>query len=553
MTQAYNLSAGGESGLLLPNGAVNLPLSKAMLVINKTNIDSEGTTSQMNGKNFPLRDEGEPQLQTLPKQSVAFNVDIYTDYPKFKSPMGVQVNGNGILNNYSRVGAKSRNLLFAGVESIDMPNQSQTISKPSVAFNDGFCAYQSMQQMTMHPKNDGGTHAARSHAPCMMHDSSRVGTLSHGLLNPETQSSGIKHQPLILLKSFVAHKNGRCSNRPQFTQSMRISAKNKRGKETAENLVPNTCSMHALSDNCDGDDDIPDPDLLSGFDKHVSSMQQNAADDTSVVLKSHPLFTALPVDSHFFAGDISHASPFVTSKSFDELHKWPGEGILKNVMSHCDLNEVSGIRDPVTQGILMKSTVTNLEDQTTTPFTDNNSTSSTVHGSIFSCQETIDESNHFNFHPVHMPQSIEGPRNGSDSSHPENHLKFHFSSTTEMVNAVLKHSNYFYSNNLSHQNMPGSLVESADKLKKRSHSEMGSLLQIDCNFSPCSKTGGSKRFREYVDASVSHSLCTSEQSSDGGFKSEPVSSTDITSCSQISFRSENHTNSSPESSNFQSD
>lgn len=76
-------------------------------------------------------------------------------------------------------------------------------------------------------------------------------------------------------------------------------------------------------------------DLVSGFDKHTALL--NAKRDITAVLESRPSSTTWPENSHFFEGTIGE-SPYITSKSFDELHKCLGKDVPHNP-SYLDLNE----------------------------------------------------------------------------------------------------------------------------------------------------------------------------------------------------------------------
>ncbi|KAL3776974.1 hypothetical protein HJC23_003198 [Cyclotella cryptica] len=76
-------------------------------------------------------------------------------------------------------------------------------------------------------------------------------------------------------------------------------------------------------------------DLVSGFDEHTASL--NVKQDITAVLESRPSSTTWPENSHFFDGTIGE-SPYITSKSFDELHQCLGKDIPHNP-SHLDLNE----------------------------------------------------------------------------------------------------------------------------------------------------------------------------------------------------------------------
>jgi hypothetical protein len=78
------------------------------------------------------------------------------------------------------------------------------------------------------------------------------------------------------------------------------------------------------------------PDLLSGFDKHVASMKQKPTTSTSDALGSRPI----PENSHLFAGAGGIAeSPYITSRSFDELHKFLGKGLSSDKLFTLDLNQ----------------------------------------------------------------------------------------------------------------------------------------------------------------------------------------------------------------------
>jgi len=87
------------------------------------------------------------------------------------------------------------------------------------------------------------------------------------------------------------------------------------------------------------DSDIPD--LLSGFDQHASAAKPSSIEALQRVLESRPMCTTWPKDSNFFAGACGHESPYITSKSFDELHKFLGKGISSASISSLDLNAFS--------------------------------------------------------------------------------------------------------------------------------------------------------------------------------------------------------------------
>jgi hypothetical protein len=76
-------------------------------------------------------------------------------------------------------------------------------------------------------------------------------------------------------------------------------------------------------------------DLVAGFDEH-------AASDIIAVLESRPSSTTWPQDSHFFSTGGVEESPYITSKSFDEMHKYLGGiDIPVSKPPHLDLNATS--------------------------------------------------------------------------------------------------------------------------------------------------------------------------------------------------------------------
>jgi hypothetical protein len=87
------------------------------------------------------------------------------------------------------------------------------------------------------------------------------------------------------------------------------------------------------SESIGSDHDIPD--LLVGFDKHIASMKKTSAEATAAATKHRPI----PEDSHFFAGPDCGESPYITSKSFDELHRYLGIGLSSDKMPYLDLND----------------------------------------------------------------------------------------------------------------------------------------------------------------------------------------------------------------------
>jgi len=78
-------------------------------------------------------------------------------------------------------------------------------------------------------------------------------------------------------------------------------------------------------------------DLLRGFDKHVALMKKDNVKDMTESFKARPI----PEDSHLFAGaGCIGESPYITSRSFDELHRHLGIGLSPDKVSHLDLNHL---------------------------------------------------------------------------------------------------------------------------------------------------------------------------------------------------------------------
>lgn len=83
-------------------------------------------------------------------------------------------------------------------------------------------------------------------------------------------------------------------------------------------------------------------DLVAGFDKHAASLIPKP--DIIAVLESRPSSTTWPQDSHFFSTTGVEESPYITSKSFDEMHKCLGGIDIPSKPSHLDLNATSNTR-----------------------------------------------------------------------------------------------------------------------------------------------------------------------------------------------------------------
>ena len=105
--------------------------------------------------------------------------------------------------------------------------------------------------------------------------------------------------------------------------------------EASSNIIgisSHRVSMVKSESNCSVNDI---PDLLVGFDKHVAAMKMTTTEQSTVAAKHRPI----PEDSHFFAGADCGESPYITSKSFDELHRYLGKGLSSDKMPHLDLND----------------------------------------------------------------------------------------------------------------------------------------------------------------------------------------------------------------------
>jgi hypothetical protein len=82
-------------------------------------------------------------------------------------------------------------------------------------------------------------------------------------------------------------------------------------------------------------------DLVAGFDKHAAAAAAASAaskEDITEVLESRP--STWPANSHLFAGTIGE-SPYITSQSFDDMHKCLGGIDMPSHPSHLDLNEAT--------------------------------------------------------------------------------------------------------------------------------------------------------------------------------------------------------------------
>lgn len=81
--------------------------------------------------------------------------------------------------------------------------------------------------------------------------------------------------------------------------------------------------------------DVSMLDLVTGFDEHAASL--NPKPDITAILESRPSSTTWPNNSNFFSGGVED-SPYVTSKSFDDMHKCLGGIDMPSNPSHLDLN-----------------------------------------------------------------------------------------------------------------------------------------------------------------------------------------------------------------------
>jgi len=111
---------------------------------------------------------------------------------------------------------------------------------------------------------------------------------------------------------------------------------------------PTTTNLSSLNDNSSYSNSISRhggavhccdngvPDLLLGFDKHVAYKIKDTVEDMTDSFKAR----LIPEDSHFFAGaGCIGESPYITSRSFDELHRHLGIGLSSDMVPHLDLNQ----------------------------------------------------------------------------------------------------------------------------------------------------------------------------------------------------------------------
>lgn len=127
------------------------------------------------------------------------------------------------------------------------------------------------------------------------------------------------------------------------SQAVSTSASDPSSNDESENSL----SSNEVSSSSNGIfSDSNMPDLLSGFDKHAASMKTTTV---TAVMTDIPKNRSIPVDSHFFAGAGGIGeSPYITSKSFDELHQfwhssqYLGKGLSPDNIPHLDLNQGIG-------------------------------------------------------------------------------------------------------------------------------------------------------------------------------------------------------------------
>ena len=138
----------------------------------------------------------------------------------------------------------------------------------------------------------------------------------------------------IKAKRFKPIKVDAAASHAVSTSASEPSSNDDSGNATS----PNEASINSnASANLCGVNEMNVPDLLSGFDRHVSStMKTNAG----VTMKEDAFQNRLIAEnSHLFAGSGVGESPYITSKSFDDLHRFLGKGLSVDKIPHLDLNQ----------------------------------------------------------------------------------------------------------------------------------------------------------------------------------------------------------------------
>lgn len=279
------------------------------------------------------------------------------------------------------------------------------------------------------------------------------------------------------------------------------------------------------------DSDIPD--LLSGFDQHSSATKQTSSEALQSVLDSRPMCTTWPKDSTFFAGVCGHESPYITSKSFDELHKFLGVGISSAKMSSLDLNANSIDKKKCGESSLFSPSAASIHAASLG--CDKNPAASTIVSFSLSNQTVNDKNDSLQrmdassgFNPQPTPEMIQtsnpsfdvcGLGNGGGamredvkiSRQSHNHYT---SSVSEVFGSMAPHQQRY----VNSRYIQTTTAESDGKRRRRQYSEISTFFG-----NPQSQDNSSaKRMKAgFSSSQYSHAVSASEHSSDAGFDSDP--------------------------------
>lgn len=366
-------------------------------------------------------------------------------------------------------------------------------------------------------------------------------------LNQDTQ---------IFTKLSVTFKDDPSLHHPGLMPPICMHPTSFKSTHIARNSASGFTAMPAISTQNSGSD-IDIPDLVSGFDKHAATIKPNSTEDIADVLESRPMCTSWPEDSTFFAGNIGHESPYITSKSFDELHKCLGSNL-----SSLDLNDSHDSNDSPAVSACKNGLSNPIVAITTDP---NKSKSSAIRELILADHSaSINPSQDIVLPPngafplctypaISVPSQILGE---SVNTHlpvppPQHELQmynaqflgqshcyefsnfnqngkigtfteYHGASVPKVDGTVSSYQSGNYDvHNFPSNHSRGHSVESTEEPKKRHH------LGTDHScFHQLPYDAERKRLKISHDASFSHAVSASENSSDAGFDSDPVSSTE---------------------------
>eukprot|EP00986_Skeletonema_menzelii_P000274 scaffold67_cov155-Skeletonema_menzelii.AAC.48 len=256
------------------------------------------------------------------------------------------------------------------------------------------------------------------------------------------------------------------------------------------------------------------PDLLSGFDKHAASLQEQKGKYVSISVPisvppeqtSSNIAAHVPSEHPLFVGPIG-TSPYITSKSFDDLHQC----LANNQIPHLDIGighsvkqqDEHGMRAPVPPvacGVPIQVTTNNCPSEFN-PYTHQQNNTQPVHMVSFMPQ----------FEPQIAHQSIPAQQIHNVAALPMFQKSGHVAEDEAQKSFIYNHQNgthlQFSNDAVAATTLVGG--RGGGETNKRSHIEQPGL------------TFTSKRFKP------SHSVSTASgssepSSSDGGFDSERV-------------------------------